>query len=167
MCGRVCSGLADPHLPFFTEGGSFLWGRVQSIGEEFSPELLGSVRGRCIAEGYDSIAILPLMSREGPLGSLHLADFGSEKFFSHAELLETACWLCGPLLSGFRDHEFEQATIATVEAALMPRVAPHVEGLDLAVAFTSATEGARVGGDFYDIHELGDGATLLLSLIHI
>jgi anti-sigma regulatory factor (Ser/Thr protein kinase) len=161
LCGRVCQGLGDPGLPFFTRGGSFLWGRVQSIGQEFSEEVLGSVRGRCILEGYDSIAIFPLMSADEPVGSLHLADFAPEKFSLHAELLETACRTCGSFLHGHKDHEFEQATIAAVECALMPRQAPQVEGLDIAVAFTSATEGARVGGDFYDVLELDSGATLL------
>jgi GAF domain-containing protein len=80
MCGRVCSGQGDPRLPFFTPGGAFVWGRVQGIAEEFPPEALGNVRGRCILEGYDSIAIFPLLGENGPVGSLHLADFASEKF---------------------------------------------------------------------------------------
>ena len=161
MCGRVCQGLVDTSLPFFTRGGSFLWGRVQSIGEEFSPEALGHVRGRCIQEGYDSLAIFPLLGAAGPVGSLHLADFGREKFAWHAELLETACRTCGPLLVRHHDREFEEATVAAVESALMPRSVPQVEGLDLEVAFTSATEGARVGGDFYDVIELDSGDALV------
>jgi serine phosphatase RsbU (regulator of sigma subunit)/anti-sigma regulatory factor (Ser/Thr protein kinase) len=162
MCGRVCRGVTDPKLPFFTGGGSFLWGRAQSIGREFSSEVLGSVRGRCIAEGYESVAIFPLMREREPLGSLHLADFDSEKFSPYEELMEAACRICGPLLARHRDDDFERATVAAVESALLPREVPQVKGLDLAVAFTSATEGARVGGDFYDVIELDPGVTLIL-----
>ena len=35
MCGRVCMGLTDPSLPFFTARGSFLWGRAQTIAVQF------------------------------------------------------------------------------------------------------------------------------------
>ena len=83
MCGRVSRGLGDSSLPFFTPGGSFVWGRVQSIAEEFPPEALGNLRGRCILEGYGSIAIFPLLSERGPVGSLHLADFAPEKFSAY------------------------------------------------------------------------------------
>ena len=107
------------------------------------------------------MAIFPLLGAAGPVGSLHLAEFGREKFAWHAELLETACRTCGPLLVRHHDREFEEATVAAVESALMPRSVPQVEGLDLEVAFTSATEGARVGGDFYDVIELDSGDALV------
>jgi serine phosphatase RsbU (regulator of sigma subunit) len=161
MCGRVCSCLGDPGLPFFTIGGSFVWGRVQSIAEEFPPEALGNVRGRCILEGYDSIAIFPLVSQRGPMGSLHLADFAPEKFSGNVDILEAACRICGSLLVRYQDEERERAVLQAVEAALLPRELPQIPGLDLAVAFTSATEMARVGGDFYDAFALDSGEVLV------
>ena len=161
MCGRVCSALGDPGLPFFTPGGSFVWGRVQGIAEEFPPEVLGNVRGRCILEGYDSIAIFPLLSEKGPIGSLHLADFASDKFSGSADILEAACRACGPLLVRHQGKERERALLGAVEAALLPRELPQIPGLELAVAFTSATEMAEVGGDFYDAFALGSGEVLI------
>ena len=161
MCGRVCSSLGDPRLPFFTPGGSFVWGRVQSIAREFPPEVLGNVRGRCIQEGYDSIAIFPLVGQKGPIGSLHLADFAPEKFSGTAPLLEEACRECGPLLARHKDREREQTLVQAVERALLPQELPKIPGLDLAVAFTSASEMAQVGGDFYDAVLLDSGDVLI------
>ncbi len=157
MCGRVCSCLGDPALPFFTVGGSFVWGRVQSIADEFTPQALGNVRGRCILEGYDSIAILPLAGQNGPIGSLHLADFAPEKFSGSIDILEAACWACGPLLARHEKKERQRALLEAAEAALLPRELPQIPGLELAVAFTSATEMAQVGGDFYDAVALPSG----------
>ena len=48
-----------------------------------------------------------------------------------------------------------------MEAALLPREVPQIPGLDLAVSFTSATEMAQVGGDFYDVFELDSGEVLV------
>ena len=161
MCGRVCSGQGDPRLPFFTPGGSFVWGRVQGIAEEFPPEALGNVRGRCILEGYDSIAIFPLLGENGPIGSLHLADFAPEKFSGTVDILEAVCRACGPLLVRHQGEERERALLRAVEAALLPREVPQIPGLELAVAFTSATEMAQVGGDFYDACALDSGEVLI------
>ncbi len=161
MCGRVCSRLGDPGLPFFTAGGSFVWGRVQSIGKEFAPEELGHVRGRCILEGYESIAIFPLLGEDGSLGSLHLADSAPEKFSASADVLEQACRICGSFLGRYQEEERQRALLQAVEMALLPRDLPRIPGVDLAVAFTSATEMAQVGGDFYDAFALDSGEVVV------
>jgi anti-sigma regulatory factor (Ser/Thr protein kinase) len=99
MCGRVCMGLTDAELPFFTRAGSFLWGRAQSIAEQFPPEALGEVRGRCIGAGFESIAIFPLTSAERPLGVLHLVDFRPDRFAMTAATLEWLCRVSGRIMS--------------------------------------------------------------------
>ena len=161
LCGRVSSCLGDPGLPFFTVGGSFVWGRVQSIADEFPPQALGNMRGRCILEGYESLAIFPLLSEDGPVGSLRLADFAPDKFSATVDILEAACRICGPLLARHQDEERERALLQAVEAALVPREVPQIPGLELAVAFTSATELAQVGGDFYDAVALDSEEVLI------
>ncbi len=105
MCGRVCLGLTDPSLPFFTRGGSFLWGRAQTIAAEFEAEALGEVRGRCIAEGFESVAIFPLGGEKGPIGVLHLVDHEIEKFAETAGMIEWACRVAGRIMSKVGDRE--------------------------------------------------------------
>lgn len=163
MCGRVCRGRLDPDFPFFTPNGSFAWGDVQTIGRDYPVEALGDIRGRCIQEGFESVVIVPLVGREGsPIGCLHLADFAHGKFVDHLETLEELGRLSGPLLEHFPAEQREASVIKAVETALMPEEVDAVEGLDVSVSFTSATEAARLGGDFYDVIELGDGRTILV-----
>jgi hypothetical protein len=106
MCGRVSLGLTDPSLPFFTRNGSFVWGRAQTIAEEFAAEALGEVRGRCIAEGFESLVIFPIMGARHPIGVLHLADLRRDRFTTTAGTLEWACRICGGLMA--RGRSFEQ-----------------------------------------------------------
>jgi len=105
MCGRVCLELTDAKIPYFTELGSFAWGRAQSLVEEFGAETIGEVRGRCIQEGYESVAIFPLPSVIGvPLGVLHLVDSRVEAFDDMHRTLEWGCRMCGSLLDRSGEH---------------------------------------------------------------
>ena len=162
MCGRVCRGCLDRRFPFFTLGGSFSWGRVQSISTEFPVADLGAIRGRCIMEGYNSVGIYPLKHEGRPLGCLHLADHARHKFDVHLETLEMACRECGPLFARYAPSERRSALIKAVEDVLLPPAPPCIADLEVSLSFASATETAHLGGDFYDVLELEDGSTLLL-----
>ncbi len=74
LCGRVILGKVNPRLPYYTPGGSFL----ASIGEGFDPdpaEQPGLVlRGTCMDEGYQTIALVPLRNLNGTIGLLQLLD---------------------------------------------------------------------------------------------
>jgi sigma-B regulation protein RsbU (phosphoserine phosphatase) len=45
----------------------------------------------------------------------------------------------------------------TLQTSLLPSVLPEIDGIDLAAAFRAFGDGYEVGGDFYDVFELGDG----------
>lgn len=45
----------------------------------------------------------------------------------------------------------------TLQATLMPPTSPRVPGLDVATAYRPAGLGEEVGGDFYDVFQVGDG----------
>lgn len=80
LCGRVIQGEADPGLPFFTEGGSFWTNRASELlgGEAFAPQ--GELRGRCLTEGYESLALIPLVSGDEVIGLLQLNDHQPDRF---------------------------------------------------------------------------------------
>ena len=183
LCGCVCDGRAQADFPFFTEAGSFSWGRFQTIADDFSLDSLDNVRGRCLLEGFESVAILPLGGdgapksasaaiapgsggrsdgTVAPVGCLHLADRARDRFVLHLETLASVCRAAGPLLARFPSEERTASLIGAIEAALVPATVPQVSALDLAVCFTSATETAHLGGDFYDVIEFDDGEVLLL-----
>ena len=75
MCGQVLCGRTDPALPFYTEGGSF-WTNsttewLASTREQDRPSRL---RDRCLREGFESVALIPLRTGEQVLGLLQLND---------------------------------------------------------------------------------------------
>ena len=48
-----------------------------------------------------------------------------------------------------------QSLARTLQHSLLPPTPPHIHGLDLDAAYRSAGSGNEVGGDFYDIFEVG------------
>ena len=58
-----------------------------------------------------------------------------------------------------RDH----AIAETLQRSLLPDTLPEIPGLDIAVRYLPATEGADVGGDWYDAFYLKDGLVGLVT----
>jgi serine phosphatase RsbU (regulator of sigma subunit) len=57
----------------------------------------------------------------------------------------------------------ERAHIAqTLQASLLPSALPQIPGADVAAEYLAAGEGMEVGGDFYDVFALDDGAFALV-----
>jgi len=162
ICGRIATGAVDLSLPFFTNGGSFLWNKLSSITEYFTREELGNLRGRCLQEGYESLAIVPVKAGGKPVGSLHLADHRPSVFDQRLEVVEAVCRLAGNELLRHRAQDRERVLLQTIGLSLLPAVAPQVPGLEIGVAVMSATELARAGGDFYDVYALGSTGALLI-----
>ena len=162
ICGRVAAGSIDTSLPFYTEDGSFYWGSLGSLSREFAPEQVGSLRGRCMKELFESVAIVPLRAAGRIVGALHLADKRKDRFARSIEVVEAVCRLAGNSLMRHQTREREQAVLTAIETALLPIVPSRLENLEVGVSFTSATEMARLGGDFYDVLDLGDAGVLVV-----
>lgn len=162
ICGRVAAGSVDTSLPFYTNAGSFHWGSVSTLVQEFTPEQLGPLRGRCMDELFESVAVVPVRAGKATVGALHLADRRPDRFAPSLEILEAVCRLAGDPLLRHKEREREQAVLAAVESALLPSAPPPVEGMEIGVSFTSATEMVHVGGDFYDVLDLGRDGVLIL-----
>lgn len=162
ICGRVATGVTDASLPFYTAAGSFSWGRLSTLTQDFAPEQLGPLRGRCLQECFESMAVFPLRAGRRTVGSLHLADSRADRFGGTLEVVEAVCRLAGAVLFRYQAREREQTVLATIETALLPPVPPAVKGFEIGVSFRSATEMAHVGGDFYDVLDLGDAGVLVL-----
>lgn len=81
MCGSVINGNINPTKPFFTEQGSF-W--TNSL-TELLPIPTGAdrkehIRNRCGAEGYESVALIPLHVGDNRVGLLQLNDKQRDRF---------------------------------------------------------------------------------------
>lgn len=75
LCGIILNNKTDSNLPCFTENGSF-WTNNSSdlFTESFIENLNTHIRGRCITEGYESIALIPLFANNEIIGLIHLND---------------------------------------------------------------------------------------------
>lgn len=79
MCGLILRGNTLPELPFFTPGGSFWTNSSSQLLESRALESLNtSLRRRCPEEGYESIALIPIVSGSKRIGLLQLNDKRSD-----------------------------------------------------------------------------------------
>ena len=75
MCGLVIQGRTDSSKPFFTEGGSFHSSRTSELLRDTTDEdRLTHTRNVCNAQGYESVALIPLRSKDSIIGLLQLND---------------------------------------------------------------------------------------------
>ncbi|HEX7474721.1 MAG TPA: PAS domain S-box protein [Dehalococcoidales bacterium] len=81
MCGRIISGRFDPRKPYYTENGSFWTNSTTDYLRMASDKERSAIgRGRCIQEGYQSMALIPLKSPEGIVGLLQLSSLKRDRF---------------------------------------------------------------------------------------
>jgi GAF domain-containing protein len=80
MCGRVIRGNTMSDEPFFTEYGSFWSNNTDSLLVETDTEELGETRNVCNAQGYLSVALIPLKDKTGTIGLLQLNDKEPDRF---------------------------------------------------------------------------------------
>jgi PAS domain S-box-containing protein len=81
MCGNVISGRFDPNLPFFTQKGSF-WtnSTTKLLAKTTQADRQARTRNRCHGDGYESVALIPLRTRERALGLIQLNDTRPDRF---------------------------------------------------------------------------------------
>ncbi len=91
MCGNVIAGRTDPKFLFFTEGGSFWSNSATHVSAPSSEEDRKAGTGnRCISEGYESVALIPVKAGGTTHGLLQLSDRRRDMF-----TLELVCFLEG------------------------------------------------------------------------
>ena len=111
---------------------------------------------------FQAFAAIPLLFEEqvaGVMGlgyphrrTLHADDVGTLLAIGRqgAQALERA-----------RLYEERAYVARTLQAGLLPRALPGIEGFELAVRYWPIGDGSEVGGDFYDVVPLDDGSWLV------
>jgi PAS domain S-box-containing protein len=69
LCGRVLTGTLDASSTCVSPRGSFWTNSLSALPPRLRPE-----RVRCLREGYESIALVPLRQGDDVLGMLHVGD---------------------------------------------------------------------------------------------
>ena len=101
----------------------------------------------------------PLLSERGPIGVISLYRTSGRPAFTETDVAVVE-ELSRRLATGLENTDTftrEHAIAETLQRSLLPDALPVVAGLDLAVRYLPATEGAAVGGDWYDAFPVAGG----------
>lgn len=102
------------------------------------------------AEGISDCLYLPLVLRGKGVGSLWLLGkqvYSDEQRSALVTIVNIAATALGNAQSYERKHRISEV----LQRGLLPSRLPVIDGVELAAFYTSATEEAYVGGDFYDV----------------
>lgn len=118
----------------------------------------GYPRFREVRPQAQAAALLPLADNGTALGAIGLV-FDYRHVFTRddRDYLLALTRLCGQALGRARRYQAEREFAATLQHALLPESLPRADGLELAVRYLPAADGAAAGGDFYDAVELPGG----------
>ncbi|WP_448627616.1 SpoIIE family protein phosphatase [Geodermatophilus sp. URMC 64] len=110
-----------------------------------------------------SLISVPLVVDGRSLGVITLLGDRSRPRFTAADVdvAEQLALQVALVVDKAQRYELDVRTSHTLQANLLPPPPPSVEGLALAVRYLPATRGVDVGGDFYDVVPLPDGAVAL------
>jgi PAS domain S-box-containing protein len=108
--------------------------------------------------GLGSAMVVPLRARERTIGVIILVRRGAPFTPEHVATAGHVAHLAGLSLENVRLFERERTVALTLQRRLLPEV-PHVDGLDVAATYLPAQHPAEVGGDWFDVLALPDGAT--------
>ncbi len=104
------------------------------------------------AVGLNSVMIAPIVAGERVLGALSFVSSTSRRFDERD--LELACDLgrqVGIVIDSAKLHAEQLHIARTLQAGLIPRSLPRIEGWQLCSAYRAAGRANDVGGDFYDV----------------
>jgi serine phosphatase RsbU (regulator of sigma subunit)/anti-sigma regulatory factor (Ser/Thr protein kinase)/PAS domain-containing protein len=116
------------------------------------------------AVGFNSIMIVPIVGREGILGTLtfvsaHARRFDDDDLELAAELGRRA----GVAVENARLYTERTDIAHTLQVALVPDPVPLAPGWDVAALYRPAGQATEAGGDFYDMVRTDDGWLVVMG----
>ncbi len=111
--------------------------------------------------GFGSLALVPLVSDGRVTGMLVVGRTFPGAFpAADLELIDLASARFAVALDRSQAFETQRTLARTLQATLLPPALPAIPGLELAARYEAAGAATDVGGDFYDVFALPDGAWL-------
>ena len=110
--------------------------------------------------GLRSLIVAPLASRGQVMGALWLGVSASVRRYDVDDLMlvEELARRAALAVENARLYEDRRRVADTLQASLLPPTLPSVPGIDVGAAYRASGEGNDIGGDFYDVFEVGGGA---------
>ena len=107
-----------------------------------------------------SYVCVPLRGHHGILGAITFAFGESGRRYASESLglAEDLARHAALAIENARLYRERSHVAKTLQESLLPRRLPEVPGLDIAARYQALGEGIDVGGDFYDVFQVADGA---------
>ncbi|WP_330344325.1 SpoIIE family protein phosphatase [Streptomyces longwoodensis] len=119
---------------------------------------IGPTLATASAVGGETV-VLPLVARNRVIGMLTLGKPTDEHFRQEIlELAEDLSRRAALALDNARLYSERTAISQALQRSLLPPELPEVQGVEVEVIYRAAGEGNEVGGDFYDLFPISDGA---------
>ncbi|MFD7131514.1 SpoIIE family protein phosphatase [Streptomyces sp. NPDC059894] len=119
---------------------------------------IGPTLATASAVGGETV-VLPLVARNRVIGMLTLGKPTDEHFRQEIlELAEDLSRRAALALDNARLYSERTAISQSLQRSLLPPELPQIDGVEVEVIYRAAGEGNEVGGDFYDIFPISDGA---------
>jgi PAS domain S-box-containing protein len=102
--------------------------------------------------------IVPLTARGRTLGALTFISSAPRRRYDQSDLTfaEDLARRAALALDNARHYRHERDVAVALQESLLPERLPDLDGVKLAAKYLSGTVGVEVGGDWYDVVELGD-----------
>ncbi|MDX3246071.1 SpoIIE family protein phosphatase [Streptomyces sp. ME18-1-4] len=119
---------------------------------------IGPTLATASAVGGETV-VLPLVARNRVIGMLTLGKPTDEHFRQEIlELAEDLSRRAALALDNARLYSERTAISQSLQRSLLPPETPKIDGVEVEVIYRAAGEGNEVGGDFYDVFPISDGA---------
>ncbi|UIX35348.1 SpoIIE family protein phosphatase [Streptomyces sp. GQFP] len=119
---------------------------------------IGTTLATAAAVGGETV-VLPLVARNRVIGMLTLGKPTDEHFRQEIlELAEDLSRRAALALDNARLYSERTAISQSLQRSLLPPELPEIDGVEVEVIYRAAGEGNEVGGDFYDLFPIRDGA---------
>ncbi len=119
---------------------------------------IGPTLATAAAVGGETV-VLPLVARNRVIGMLTLGKPTEDHFRQEIlELAEDLSRRAALALDNARLYSERTAISQSLQRSLLPPGLPHIDGVEVDVIYRAAGEGNEVGGDFYDLFPIRDGA---------
>ena len=111
-----------------------------------------------------SATLVPLVARGRAVGVLSLGwrEAGRRPTREEWSLVEALAQRIALAVEGALQYRERAHVAQTLQASLLPAALPEIPGIALAAEYVAAGGGMDVGGDFYDVFALDDGAWILV-----
>ncbi len=145
---RLARDEAAPVLDVIHSGETLALESPEAIAARYP--LLGSMDD-------EALLCAPLRVEEEAIGAILMA-FSSRRLFDREQraFLDILARQCAAALERAHRYETEREIAETLQQSVLPSSLPEVTGIELAACYLPGTSGLDVGGDWYDVIQLGE-----------